>query len=155
MFPDISEFEPEENCQEEEEENDISEWAYGSIRRFQIEIEELKRRKKKNRKKWDKKLLPYEVISVANEVFGYDGWSSTIGSLEKVQEDIQEDAGVYVVRFSSLARITLKDGTHSEELGFGEAREFEDKGLCFFKAKRMAISYSQKNALLGLQTLID
>lgn len=55
----------------------------------------------------------WRVKNVANSLFGFDGWSSTISDVTVDFLDISND-GKVAVGVSVITRITLKDGTTHE-----------------------------------------
>lgn len=54
----------------------------------------------------------WKVLNLANEVFGFNGWSSEILSLTRDFEDVSgADGGRISVGYSCMVRIRLRDGT--------------------------------------------
>lgn len=54
----------------------------------------------------------WKVLNLANEVFGFNGWSSEILSLTRDFEDLSgADGGRISVGYSCMVRIRLRDGT--------------------------------------------
>ena len=85
------------------------------------------------------------IISIANHIFGYDGWSSEIKNITQEYLDVKNDK--IFVGYTSTCRITLKDRTFREDIGFGSAENVKNKGLAIEKAKKQAITDSIKRAL--------
>jgi DNA repair and recombination protein RAD52 len=88
-----------------------------------------------------------KCIQLANEVFGFNGWSS---SIMQIQVDyVDEDAVSRKVSLglSVIVRVTLRDGTYHEDIGYGEMENCKGKGAAFHKAKKEATTDALKRAL--------
>lgn len=88
-----------------------------------------------------------KAIALANQVFGFNGWSSSIVSIETdyLEEDRQSkraNVGIAVV-----VRVTLRDGTYHEDVGYGTVTNGQSKGNAFQKAKKEATTDALKRAL--------
>ncbi len=66
-------------------------------------------------------LETYHAIELANEVFGFNGWSSSIISLNpdfvifpSCNSQLEEEKGKFKCGVTALIRITLRDGTYHE-----------------------------------------
>lgn len=159
FFPDMSEFEEQEKIETDEENinEQISEWALKKIGTLQVRLEAMQNAK-------DAKKFPgshnyrgfssHVLFNLANETFGYDGWSSAILSSSLVHEDLDEENHEYSVKFQVVVRIILKDGTYNDEVGIGEAAKLPHKNMCYNKGKKQAITDGLKNAILGLRNLL-
>lgn len=77
----------------------------------------------------------WRIIMLANEVFGYNGWSSSIVKLETDFCDVNEEYGTRRVScgISAMVRVTLKDGTYHEDVGYGTADNLKSKGAALDK----------------------
>ncbi|QDS76532.1 hypothetical protein FKW77_006064 [Venturia effusa] len=91
-------------------------------------------------------LAAEKVINLANEVFGFNGWSSEIKDVTIDYVDIEKD-GRITMGCSIIVRITLRDGTHHEDIGYGEIKNANGKGAAFEKAKKEAATDAVKRAL--------
>lgn len=69
----------------------------------------------------------WKIINIANEVFGFNGWSSSIVSL--TVDYIDEKNGKYDIGVTSIVRVTLRDGTYHEDTGYGHIENSKQKGL--------------------------
>lgn len=87
----------------------------------------------------------WTIISLANQIFGFNGWSSTITSMTQDYCDVVD--GKYCVGISCTVRITLKDGTYREDVGFGSSESQRLKSQAFEKAKKEASTDALKRAL--------
>ncbi|PVU94452.1 hypothetical protein BB561_002533, partial [Smittium simulii] len=88
----------------------------------------------------------WRLISIANEVFGYNGWSSSI--LNITVDDIKEfPDGRVNVCVSALVRVSLRDGTFHEDVGYGSIDNARSKAMALEKSKKEAATDGLKRAL--------
>lgn len=84
-------------------------------------------------------LMPVEVdsglqiVNRANEVFGFDGWSSSIVSLTTDFVDHCKETGESSVGVTAVVRITLTGGTFHEDIGCGFTDKSASKGAALEK----------------------
>ena len=76
----------------------------------------------------------WKSIELANEIFGFSGWSSTILSLD--MDFVDERNGRHSVGVSAICRVTLKDGASHEDVGYGQSDNIKDKAKAIEKAKK-------------------
>ncbi|KAJ2609927.1 DNA repair protein rad52 [Coemansia sp. RSA 1365] len=88
----------------------------------------------------------WRIISIANEIFGFNGWRSSIQSLNVDFMDMMEN-GKFNVGASCVVRITLKDGTYREDVGFGMIENVKSKGQALEKVKKEATTDGLKRAM--------
>ncbi|KAL0266159.1 UNVERIFIED_CONTAM: hypothetical protein PYX00_011875 [Menopon gallinae] len=87
----------------------------------------------------------WTAISLANKIFGHDGWSSEIrGTTVDFYDDVPNKICLGV---SVVMRITLKNGTFKEDIGFGSSENQKSKGTAWEKAKKEAVTDGLKRAL--------
>ncbi|EEB09330.1 Rad22 Rti1 [Schizosaccharomyces japonicus yFS275] len=91
----------------------------------------------------------WKVIELANEVFGFNGWSSSIQSIhvDYVDETFDNHRPKYSVGLSVILRITLKDGTFHEDIGYGSIDNCRGKAIAFEKCKKEGTTDALKRAL--------
>ncbi|PRP83753.1 hypothetical protein PROFUN_09085 [Planoprotostelium fungivorum] len=89
-------------------------------------------------------LEAWRAIELANEIFGYDGWSSSVINLS--QDFLEGEGQRFSCGISAVVRVQLKDGSFHEDVGYGTADNMK-KGLAIEKAKKEAISDALKRAL--------
>eukprot|EP00051_Salpingoeca_urceolata_P018318 m.256410 g.256410 ORF g.256410 m.256410 type:complete len:349 (-) comp19171_c4_seq3:99-1145(-) len=86
-----------------------------------------------------------KVFELANETFGYNGWSHSIRTLNvdycEKTPDRKIEAGV-----TCVVRVELKDGTYREDIGFGTMRA-PSKAMVLEKAKKEAVTDALKRSL--------
>lgn len=75
----------------------------------------------------------WKIINLANEVFGFNGWSSSIVSLNTDFIDFIEASGRYNVGVTAIVRVTLRDGTFHEDVGYGLLDNGKQKGAALDK----------------------
>ncbi|ETV93136.1 hypothetical protein H310_12747 [Aphanomyces invadans] len=87
-----------------------------------------------------------KAIEIANEAFGFNGWSCRIVDCN-VECKEKTDDGKWTVIYSSVVRIELKDGASHEDVGFGQSEGMKDLGAALEQAKKASISDARKRAL--------
>lgn len=75
----------------------------------------------------------WKIIGLANEVFGFNGWSSNIVSLNVDFCDFNEGGGRYNVGVTAIVRVTLRDGVYHEDVGYGLVENLKSKGQALDK----------------------
>ncbi|KAK9240503.1 hypothetical protein V1525DRAFT_370224 [Lipomyces kononenkoae] len=88
----------------------------------------------------------WKAINLANEVFGFNGWSSEIKSIHEDYVEVK-DNGKIDVGVSVVVRVTLKDGTFHEDIGFGHVENARSKYMALSKCKKEATTDATKRAL--------
>ena len=92
-------------------------------------------------------LEAFKVIELANEVFGFNGWSSSIQNIQIDFVDENPQTGKISLGLSVIMRITLKDGTYHEDVGYGHVENMKGKAAAFEKAKKQGASDGLKRTL--------
>nr|POE94357.1 dna repair and recombination protein radc [Quercus suber] len=92
-------------------------------------------------------LAAEKVINLANEVFGFNGWSSGIQNVQIDFVDENPQNGKITLGLSIIVRVTLKDGTYHEDIGYGHIENCKGKAAAFEKAKKEAATDALKRAL--------
>lgn len=104
----------------------------------------------------------WKVINLANEVFGFNGWSSSIVSL--TVDFMDEKNGKFDLGVTAIVRVTLRDGTYHEDTGYGHMENAKQKGpalekvrfnrprlttanILLYQAKKEAVTDGTKRAL--------
>lgn len=75
----------------------------------------------------------WKIINLANEVFGFNGWSSSVISLTMDFMDYNEDSKRYNVGVTAIMRVTLRDGVYHEDIGYGMLENSKSKGAALDK----------------------
>ncbi|PXF42102.1 DNA repair protein RAD52-like [Gracilariopsis chorda] len=87
----------------------------------------------------------WKVIHEANQIFGFNGWSSQIVQLDT--RYVEENRGRFSACVSATVRITLRDGCTREDRGGGLAENMRSKGEAIMKADKEAVTDATKRAL--------
>ncbi|KAL2812810.1 hypothetical protein BJX63DRAFT_395506 [Aspergillus granulosus] len=88
-----------------------------------------------------------KCINLANEVFGFNGWSSSIQNIQIDFVDESANTGKISLGLSVIVRVTLKDGAYHEDVGYGHIENCKGKAAAFEKAKKEATTDALKRAL--------
>lgn len=91
-------------------------------------------------------LEAFKVINLANEVFGFNGWSSEVRNIHIDFVDEKADHR-YSIGLSVTARVTLRDGTFHEDVGYGSIENCRGKAAAFEKCKKEGTTDAMKRAL--------
>jgi DNA repair and recombination protein RAD52 len=92
-------------------------------------------------------LAAEKVINLANEVFGFNGWSSSVQNVQVDFVDENTTNGKITLGLSTIVRVTLRDGTYHEDIGYGHIENCKGKAAAFEKAKKEAVTDAMKRAL--------
>lgn len=88
-----------------------------------------------------------KAISLANEIFGFNGWNFSLGEFVTDYCDVSERTGRVNLGLSVVARITLRDGSFREDIGYGIMENARSKGAAYEKCKKEAVTDALKRAL--------
>lgn len=88
----------------------------------------------------------WKALNLANEIFGFNGWSS---ELINVQVDFLDthSSGRVSLGLSVVVRITIRDGTFHEDFGYGFLENAKNKAVAFEKCKKEAYTDALKRCL--------
>ena len=87
----------------------------------------------------------WRVLELANETFGYDGWSSSLQQL--VVDSCTSQGGKHSVSVHAIVRVTLRGGSYHEDVGFGSATNMASEDVARDKALKEASTDAVKRAL--------
>ncbi|EIN08358.1 Rad52/22 double-strand break repair protein [Punctularia strigosozonata HHB-11173 SS5] len=96
----------------------------------------------------------WKIINLANDVFGFNGWSSSIVNLTTDFLDFSEESRRYNVGVTAIVRITLRDGVFHEDIGYGMLENAKSKGMALDKCKKEAVTDGVKRALRNFGNLL-
>ncbi|KAI1806759.1 recombination protein Rad52 [Daldinia bambusicola] len=88
-----------------------------------------------------------KCIALANEVFGFNGWSSSIQNIQVDFVDENPQTFRISLGLSVIVRVTLRDGTYHEDIGYGHIENCKGKAAAFEKAKKEGTTDALKRAL--------
>ncbi|KAL3960686.1 hypothetical protein ACCO45_005803 [Purpureocillium lilacinum] len=92
-------------------------------------------------------LTAEKCIGLANEVFGFNGWSSSIQNIQVDFADENPQTQRVSIGLSVIVRVTLRDGTYHEDIGYGSIENAKGKAMAFEKAKKEGTTDGLKRAL--------
>lgn len=92
-------------------------------------------------------LTAEKCIGLANEVFGFNGWSSSIQNIQVDFADENAQTQRVSIGLSVIVRVTLRDGTYHEDIGYGSIENARGKAMAFEKAKKEGTTDALKRAL--------
>ncbi|ADV20615.1 DNA strand annealing protein, putative [Cryptococcus gattii WM276] len=95
----------------------------------------------------------WKVVELANDVFGFNGWSTTVVSLTTDFLDVNKDGRVSV-NCTAIIRVTLLDGTFHEDVGCGQGDNMKGRGAALDKAQKEAITDGTKRALRSFGNML-
>ena len=90
----------------------------------------------------------WHYFDLLNGIFGFNGWNSTVleTGIDSIENVGTAEAPKYYIATYALVRITLKDGTHRDDLGCGEASNARTKSAGLKIARKEAITDGVKRA---------
>lgn len=94
-----------------------------------------------------------KVMNVANEIFGFEGWSTRL--LNVTIDEVKVENERYTIIASSTVQLVLKDGTTYTTYGTGRAQNLPEKGRAFRTAKMMSVTSAVKKSIMEVSTLVD
>jgi DNA repair and recombination protein RAD52 len=77
----------------------------------------------------------WKIIGLANEVFGYNGWCSNVTRIETDFIDMDPESRRCSVGVTAVVKVTLKDGTYHEDIGYGSGDNLKSKGAALDKVR--------------------
>ncbi|KAI9291837.1 hypothetical protein K502DRAFT_112767 [Neoconidiobolus thromboides FSU 785] len=87
----------------------------------------------------------WKSIEIANEIFGFNGWSSEIKDFVVDFLDVAD--GKWSVGVTAHIRVVTRDGSFHEDVGYGTMENAKSKGQAFEKARKEAVTDGVKRAL--------
>eukprot|EP01046_Picozoa_sp_COSAG06_P070562 COSAG06_NODE_19789_length_822_cov_1.383126_1_plen_219_part_01 len=88
----------------------------------------------------------HHTINFANDIFGFNGWSSTIEELKQEYID-QDQRGRFSASASAVVRVVLRDGTSHMDVGCGTAEGQRSRHEAIKKSKKDAVTDARKRCL--------
>ncbi|XP_070610961.1 DNA repair protein RAD52 homolog [Erythrolamprus reginae] len=87
----------------------------------------------------------HRVISLANEMFGYNGWAHSV--TQQNVDFVDLNNGKFYVGVCAFVKIQLKDGAYHEDVGYGVSEGLKSKALSLEKARKEAVTDGLKRAM--------
>lgn len=155
LFPDLSIFE-ESDEEDEVITHHVSTWAKVKIGTIQSRLEVIKERQdRRNPRIRNKQILLRLLVSLTNEIFGFNGWSSKILDCLCLTEDFNQESKTYSIQHKVMLRITLQDGTSIEAEGTGISSDSQQRAIGFSRSKKAAVSEGLRNAIIKFPSLLE
>ena len=86
----------------------------------------------------------WKATQLANDIFGFNGWSHSV--INCSVDFVDFNNGRFYVGVSAIVRVTLKDGTFHEDVGYGTSEGMKSKALSIEKARKESLS--QRGSLI-------
>lgn len=99
-------------------------------------------------------LTAEKVIGLANEVFGFNGWSSSIQNIQVDFADENPQSQRVSIGLSVIVRVTLRDGSYHEDVGYGSIENAKGKAMAFEKAKKEGTTDALKRTLRNFGNML-
>lgn len=77
----------------------------------------------------------WKVINLANEVFGFNGWSTAVVNVTCDFADYDPNTQRHSIGIAAIVRVTLRDGTYHEDMGYGMMENSKSKAAAFDKVR--------------------
>ncbi|NXP44146.1 RAD52 protein, partial [Heliornis fulica] len=87
----------------------------------------------------------HKVISLANEMFGFNGWAHSV--TQQNVDFVDLNNGKFYVGVCAFVKVQLKDGSYHEDVGYGVSEGLKSKALSLEKARKEAVTDGLKRAL--------
>ncbi|XP_077196119.1 DNA repair protein RAD52 homolog isoform X1 [Paroedura picta] len=87
----------------------------------------------------------HRVVSLANEMFGYNGWAHSV--TQQNVDFVDLNNGRFYVGVCAFVKVQLKDGSYHEDVGYGVSEGLKSKALSLEKARKEAVTDGLKRAL--------
>ena len=82
----------------------------------------------------------WKIINLANEVFGFNGWSTSVVNMTTDFVDFSEETRRYSIGVTAIVRVTLRDGVFHEDVGYGMLENSKSKGMALDKVLPIFLS---------------
>ncbi|AOA64451.1 DNA repair protein [Komagataella phaffii CBS 7435] len=131
-----------------------SEWAITRIGWLQTKIDRLHRSRNSVQRRYLKRELENQkLISTANQVFGFNGWSSVLDGSFEMSECAEED-GRFKMKVLTTVKLILKDGTTCSATGTGRTQNASGRAQALSKCKKEAINDAIRRCIESLPNLL-
>ncbi|ANZ75562.1 BA75_03232T0 [Komagataella pastoris] len=131
-----------------------SEWAITRIGWLQAKIDQLHRSRNSMQRKYPKmELANRTLISTANQVFGFNGWSSALDGSFEILECAERD-GRFEMKVLTTVKLILKDGTTCSAIGTGRTQNAPGRAQALSKCKKQAINDAIRKCIESLPNLL-
>ena len=94
----------------------------------------------------------HRAVGLANEIFGYNGWSHSVS--QQTIDFVDHNGGKFFVGASAIVKVQLKDGSFHEDIGYGVSEGMRSKALSIEKARKEAVTDAMKRALKSFGNIL-
>ncbi|KAL5263381.1 hypothetical protein ACHWQZ_G008674 [Mnemiopsis leidyi] len=94
----------------------------------------------------------WRVVQLANETFGFDGWGYSVTNM--TVDFVDHLAGKFNVGVSATVKVTLKNGSFREDVGYGCVDGMRSKSQAVEKARKESITDGLKRAMKSFGNLL-
>jgi len=94
----------------------------------------------------------HRAVGLANEIFGYNGWSHSV--TQQTIDFVDHSNGKFYVGASAIVKVQLKDGVFHEDIGYGVSEGMRSKALSIEKARKEAVTDALKRALKSFGNIL-
>lgn len=91
----------------------------------------------------------WKIINLANEVFGFNGWSTAVVNVTCDFADYDPNTQRHTIGIAAIVRVTLRDGVYHEDIGYGMMENSKSKAAAFDKVCSMCHSHVQLSLNFG------
>ena len=88
----------------------------------------------------------HHTFNFANDIFGFNGWSCHIESLDQEYVD-RDERGRFSASATAVVRVVLRDGTSHMDVGAGTAEGQRSRHEAIKKSKKDAVTDARKRCL--------
>lgn len=158
FFPDMDQFLEIEALDPPNHEPIVTEWCLQRMGTLRSRLEAIQYSKEccgqTHHNIWDS-VASGQVYTLANTVFGYDGWSSNILEARELYQDFDKVNSLFSLKILVLVRIYLKDGFYIDGSGIGEAVNMPFTYMCYNKCKKQATLNATKSAIILMSDMCN
>uniref|UniRef100_UPI00358E1759 DNA repair protein RAD52 homolog n=1 Tax=Myxine glutinosa TaxID=7769 RepID=UPI00358E1759 len=87
----------------------------------------------------------HRLVTLANEIFGFDGWSHSV-TYQNI-DFIDEVDGRFSIGVTAFVKAEIKNGAFHEDVGYGVSEGLRSKAQAIEKAKKESVTDALKRAL--------
>lgn len=155
-FPDADEFPELALSDDESPPKELSEWVQIKAGTLRYRVDALVQQQSFRRRRFSAADISASVfVRFANEVFGFDGWSTEVVACDSVFEHYDSDSRKHSAKYMATVKMTLNHGDFVlEALGTGRADNAPHRYLCLNKCKKEAVTSATKQCLLHLCSFV-
>lgn len=137
---------------------ELSQWVQIKVGTLRYRIDALVQQQslRRNRHFSPRDISGHLLIRYANEVFGFNGWSTCVLDCDSICVSKTETSPEsYSAQYKATVKMTLNHGDFIlEGLGIGKAHNLPTRHLCINKCRKESVTNATKQCLLHLCSFI-